>query len=487
MTYLPRVRRAAIGVAVLLMILLVVACSSAPIQPADVAEAPAPTAAAVEESANAPVDNPALDAPTLQVAAAIPSDETYKGLPVGFTEDGLPYRGSPDAPIVMLEYSDYECPFCNRYFIQTEPALDESYVRTGKVRVVFHDFPLASLHPRAPSIHMAGLCVAEQGSAAAYWQMHAEIFRSVDEWSRSADPMSIMARLAESIGVDMDAYSACVDAGDQFVTVSDRVDIAFARGFGGTPSFQFVRTSDSVVFEMVGAQPYEQFSGLIDSILAGAMPQAPAQAGSQDQGDGGIPFWASAEGLQPDPARPGYNVAGDQYKGSPEAALVVIEFASYQCPYCQRHALDTQPTLDELFVDTGKVMWVFKHFPLSSQAQSPAAGVAAECAAEQGKFWEMHDLLFENTQRWSISEPGPVFADIALGLGLDVDAFTTCYDDPAIMARVQSDSADGGPFVRGTPTFIVLRGEEGSIIPGALPLDTFVEVLEEELATIGVN
>jgi hypothetical protein len=61
-----------------------------------------------------------------------------------------------------------------------------------------------------------------------------------------------------------------------------------------------------------------------------------------------------------------------------------------QCPFCQRHSLETQPVLDEQFVDTGKVLWIFKHFPLSIHPQAPAAGIAAECAADQGQFWEMH-------------------------------------------------------------------------------------------------
>jgi protein-disulfide isomerase len=110
-----------------------------------------------------------VDGSELIGGAALGGDETYKGLPVGFTEEGFPYRGDPDAPIVMIEYSDFGCPFCNRHFIQTEPAVDEAYVRSGDLRVVFHDFPLVSLHPNAPAAHEASLCVAGQGSASQYW------------------------------------------------------------------------------------------------------------------------------------------------------------------------------------------------------------------------------------------------------------------------------------------------------------------------------
>jgi protein-disulfide isomerase len=430
------------------------------------------------------------EAPTaslLELAGGEPvgSEETYKGLPVGFTEEGFAYRGSPDAPIVMIEYSDFGCPFCNRHFVQTEPAVDESYVRTGQVRVVFHDFPLVSLHPNAPAAHEASLCVANQESAAAYWNYHAELFRSVEEWQSAADPLPIFARLAEQTGIDMALYEACMVSGEMESVVQERVDAAFARGFSATPSFQVVRATDVAVFELIGAQPYEQFAGVVDAALAGEMPVA--QAPQPEQQEEGIPFWATSEGWQPDPDRPGYNMAGDQYRGDLSAPVTVVEFSDFQCPFCQRHNVETQPTLDEKYVDTGKVLWVYKHFPLSIHPQAPAAGVASECAAEQGKFWEMHAALFASVERWSIEEPTEVFKEVAAEVGLDGDAFAACLEDPEMMERVDSDMAEGAQFVQGTPTFIIVRGVSGSIIPGALPEATFSQVLDEELAAAGAT
>lgn len=449
-------------------------------------EAPAAdaTAAPAEEAADGGAAAEAAAVPTLEVAAAIPGEETYKGLPVGFTEDGLPYRGDPDAPIVMVEYSDYGCPFCNRYFVQTEPALDESYVRTGQVRVVFHDLPLESLHPNAPAAHTASLCVAEQGSATRYWEVHAELFRAVDEWQGAADPLPIFARLAEEVGTDMTAYDACMAAGEQAAVVQDRVDLALARGFSGTPSFQFVRQDDDVVFTLVGAQPYEQFAAVVDNALAGAMPQPEQPAADAGQPQEGIPFWATAEGWAPDPDRPGYNVAGDQYRGNLDAPITIIEFSDFQCPFCKQHVTDTEPALNEAFVETGKVLWVFKHFPLNIHPQAPNAGVAAECAAEQGQFWEMYHLLFETVDAWSVNDPFDVMVGLAGELNLDTEAFAACLEEPEMAQRVQSDLDEGAPFVRGTPTFIILHGEQGSIIPGALPADRFIEILNEELAAV---
>lgn len=436
-----------------------------------------------EADASSATGGPTMD--ELAGGAPLPSDETYKGLPVGFTEDGFLYRGDPDAPIVMIEYSDFACPFCNRYFVQTEPAFDESFVRTGQVRVVFHDFPLVSLHPNAPAAHEASLCVADQGSATMYWNYHAELFRAVEEWQSSADPLPILARVAEEVGSDADAYAACMDAGTYTDVVQARVEMGFERGFNATPSFQVVRGEDNAVFEVIGAQPYEQFAATVDAALAGETPAVAAEPEQPQQQ--GIPFWATAEGWEADPDRPGYNMAGDQYRGEVDAPLTVIEFSDFQCPFCARHNADTQPILDEKYVETGKVLWVYKHFPLNIHPQAPAAGVAAECAAEQEMFWEMHAALFDSVQEWSVNEPNPFFVDLAVELGLDSAAFAACLDDPAMMARVDEDMAEGRQFVQGTPTFIIVRGDEGSIIPGALPEATFSEVLDEELAAAGVT
>jgi protein-disulfide isomerase len=442
------------------------------------------TAEATEEAAEENAA-PAVDAMALIGGAAIPSDETHKGLSVGFTEDGFAYRGNPDAPVVMIEYSDYGCPFCNRHFVQTEPAIDEAYVRSGEVRVVFHDFPLESLHPNAPAAHTASLCVADQGSAATFWEYRAELFRSVDEWQSSFEPLAIFASLAEEAGVDMAQYEACMSGGEKAAVVQARVDAAFERGFNATPSFHVVRPEDNAVFELIGAQPYEQFAATMDSALAGEMPVAAAPEPEPQQQ--GIPFWATAEGWQPDPDRPGVNMAGDQYRGSVDAPVTVIEFSDFQCPFCLRHSTETQPILDEKYVDTGKVLWVYKHFPLNIHPQAPAAGVAAECAGEQGSFWEMHEALFGSVEAWSIADPNAVFESLAEELALDGEAFSACLTDPEILARVNSDLAEGQQFVEGTPTFIIVRGEQGSIIPGALPEATFSEVLDGELAEAGVT
>jgi protein-disulfide isomerase len=470
------------GVLLVVISLAVAACALPGTQPDDPQAVTEPAAAGEDpDPVNVDTGNP--DSADPESADTNPADqfavdqaptETYLDIPVGITASGLPYRGDPDAPVIMVEYSDYQCPFCGRHFVQTEPALTEKYVRDGQVRMVFIDFPLEQLHPNAPRAHEAGLCVLAQGSAANYWKMHGELFRSGQEWGGSLDPLEVYTRLAEEAGADMDAFNECMENGEQRDAVAQQVDRAMQQGFGGTPSFQLIRVEDGAISQLVGAQPFDQFEAQIDLLLSGESPQVAEQ---QSGGAADIPFWATEEGWQPDPDRPGYNMAGDQYKGSLDAPITIIEFSDLECPFCKRHTEQTQPTLDEQYVDTGKVLWVFKHFPLDIHP-----GAAAECAAEQGQFWEMVDLLFERQSDWSTANPVPVLTEIAEELGLDGGAFTACIEDDEIADRVISDLQDGTPFVRGTPTFIVLHQGEGSIIPGALPAESFTQVLDEILA-----
>lgn len=479
--------------ALILAIGLITACAApTPVSPqpdsaAEQAEATAEPAEATAEPAEAtaePAESTVVtdtDATTDAAAPAVvfEASDTYRDLPVGFTPEGWAFRGSPDAPLTMYEYSDFQCPFCARYFVQTEPAINESYVRSGQMNVVFVDFPLVQLHPNAPAAHEAALCVADQG-AALYWAIHDQLFRTQSEWSNSLDPAPVFERLAGEIGADVTAFTECVAGTEKEAIVQQNVAQSEAFGFSGTPSFRVVNNASGEAFPLVGAQPFDQFAGTIDAVLAG---EAPASAQQQEQqGSAEIPFWATAEGVALDPDRPGYTVAGDQTRGDPNAKVTVVEFSDFQCPFCGKHAIETQPTLDEKYVDTGKVRWVFKHFPLSIHPQAPAAGIAAECTAEQDKFWEMSHLLFESVSTWSINEPNPVFVELANQLGLDTAAFEACLSDPEIQARVDSDLADGAPFVRGTPTFIVLAGEGGQIIPGALPLERFEEFFDQIIA-----
>lgn len=467
--------RLSLFIGLLLLALLAAGCTALPIQPASGTVPDETTSAAVEDEASS------------SVAAEVPSStETYDGMPVGFTAEGYAYRGNPNAPITMYEFSDFECPYCSRYFVQTEPAINEAYVKTGQVLVVYRDLPLADLHPNSVAAHEASLCVADQG-AALYWDMYSELFRTQTVWSNLTDPTSELAKLAEGVGADMTAYNNCVAGGEREADVQARVNEGLALGFNGTPTFLITSADFPEGFSLVGAQPFDVFAETIDAIAAGEEPPIAAEQAAAQNQDSGIPAWASPEGKAVDANNPGFTVFGDQTRGAPDAPIVIVEFSDFQCPYCLRHHVETQPILDEQYVDTGKVRFVYKHFPLSIHPQATAAGVAAECASDQGAFWEMSDLLFDTVEEWSISDPSPVFVDLANQLDLDVDAFSACLADPEVAARVSADMSDGSQYVTGTPSFIILYGQGGQIVPGALPVETFSELLDGILGELGIE
>jgi len=406
-----------------------------------------------------------------------PALETYQGMPVGFTIDGHPFRGNPDAPLTLVEYTDYVCPFCGAYFRLTLPSLLEKYVRTGQVKFEVRDLPLVSLHPTAPRIAAAVACVAE-GSATRFWQMHDALFQAQQEWSRLPDPSAFLADQAKKTGVDMKIYEECISSGRHDASVQQSVAAAQAQGFTGTPSFQFVRQVNGKVFPLVGAQPVEVFAGWMDSLLAG---NEPPQAKEPEKPE--LPLWAKAEGLAPDPKRPGFTVAGDRYRGDPNAKLVVVEFGDFECPSCQRHALTTQPELDKRFVETGQVMWVVKHFPLRMHSHAPVAAAAAECAGDQGKFWPMHHLLYERREQWSTADNLDVaLAKLAADLKINESRFSACLTGRNALERVLRDLYDGQAVgLRNSPTFIVFSGGTSDALVGARSTEQFVTTLQRQL------
>ena len=116
--------------------------------------------------------------------------------------------------------------------------------------------------------------------------------------------------------------------------------------------------------------------------------------------------------------------------------------------------------VDKQFVETGDILWVFKNLPLAEHPQAAAAATAAECAGEQGKFWEMHDALFETVEQWAVDDVDPELIAIAAGLGLEAAPFATCLSSRGALERVLGDVQDAQGVVSVTPTFIALYGRQ---------------------------
>ncbi len=408
-------------------------------------------------------------------AAAGVNQVIYKGIAAGITPEGFPYLGSADAPITLEEYSDFQCPYCARHFSQAFPTLMQKYIQSGQVKYVFRDMPLASLHPTSPQAHAAARCVAEQG-ATLFWAMHDTLFTNQEQWRSLPDPATYLAEAAKNAGADTAAYQACLAAGRSQTAVQQSIAAGSALGFNGTPSFQFIVNRSGKTYQLVGANPVDSYTQMIDTLLAGKEPSQPTPAPTAAPAE--LPLWANPRGLAPDPARPGFDLAGDPYKGSPQAKVVVVEFSNFQCPACQKHTLEAQPAIDKVLVDTGQVLWVFKNLPLRSEPQSTAAAAAAECAGEQGKFWQMHDLLFANQSQWAIDPPDPALTALAGQLKLDAAKFSACLAGRRALERVLNDLYDAQGVATTTPTFVVITGGKGTLMQGSRPSDEFIKTLQ---------
>lgn len=179
--------------------------------------------------------------------------------------DGAPVKGDPQAPLILMEFSDYECPFCARHFQTTWPQIAQHYIRTGKLRYVFRDFPLEAIHRHAVKAAEAAHCAGEQGR---YWSMHDRLFAH-----RTALGAEKLPHHAEAVGLVLPEFQACLDSG----RYADQVRQGFAdgkkAGVRGTPTF-FVgiigdqRRTISATRVIRGAVPFAEFQKVLEHLLA---------------------------------------------------------------------------------------------------------------------------------------------------------------------------------------------------------------------------
>ena len=183
---------------------------------------------------------------------------------------------------------------------------------------------------------------------------------------------------------------------------------------------------------------------------------------------------ANAGGLGGSPT--GAALADDDPSFGPEdAAVTIVEFSDFNCTFCTRFATETLPQLQARYGE--KIRFVYRDYPILGGSE-PA--IASNCAHDQGKFWEFHNLLFANHQARSRD----MYISFADELGLDSDAFATCLDDQAKVEEMTLDYIDGQTLgIQGTPRFYI----NSKVISGAQPFDTFALVIDSELEKAGIT
>ncbi len=171
--------------------------------------------------------------------------------------------GQSDAPLVMVEYTDYQCPFCNRFYTTTFPELKKQYIDTGKLRFISRDYPLA-FHPHSQKAAQATRCGGEQDK---FWQLKDALMIN---FSRVTP--ELITSLARDAALDMGKFQECMDSGRHLPEIKDGIDAANAIGINGTPSFVVGRVTGGYLegYLLVGAQPFSAFEALIKEIQSGA-------------------------------------------------------------------------------------------------------------------------------------------------------------------------------------------------------------------------
>lgn len=173
--------------------------------------------------------------------------------------DPLLFRtlGAANAPVTVYEMSDFQCPFCRRHSLETFPQIEREYITTGKVRWIFINFPLTSIHPNAVAAHELAMCAGRQGK---FWPAHELVFRTQGTWSPLRDPGAFLATLVDSLRLPRAATLRCLERGETRAEVQSDTDGSIRAGANSTPTFYIEGGL------LTGAQPMPVFRQVLDSI-----------------------------------------------------------------------------------------------------------------------------------------------------------------------------------------------------------------------------
>jgi len=407
--------------------------------------------------------------------AADDGDVTRFRVPVS---DDNPSYGPDDALVTIVEWSEFQCPFCSRV-LPTMSRIKNEY--RGRVRIVWRNNPLP-FHQNAKPAAILAMEAYEQGGAEKFWQIHDVLFENQRSLER-AD----LERYAQQAGLDMGQVRAALDNDEHMDVIQADQRLAQQIGARGTPNF-FINGR-----QLTGAQPYERFKTIIDEEIANAQrlvqsgtpanrvyaaltrngrtSAAPAGNDNNDRPE-------RPRRRQPDPAAV-YKVElqGDllPQRGPDDALVTIVEFSDFECPFCGR----VEPTINSILEEYGndvRVVWMNNPLPFHRNAK-PAAIAALEAYEQQGNrgFWAFHEKMFEN-QRGLTRENLEQWAQ---EIGLNMAQFRAALDGNEHEDAInQQQALARGLGATGTPSFFI----NGRNLRGAQPLQAFKTVIDEELA-----
>jgi len=412
---------------------------------------------ASNRESTAPTSGRAEDAGALPTFATGP--EEPQGPERFFVEVGdAPFRGPVEAPVTVIMFSDFECPFCLQGY-ETLERLGEKY--GDRVRLVYKAFPL-DIHENALVLAMAARSAQAQDR---FWEFHDLLFKP-----QASGPEHLLD-LARSAGLDLDALVRDVESLEYGPEVYRDMRQGRRLGVSSTPTF-FINGR-----LLTGAKPLEAFEAIVDEELgvvqkwrAEGLPADHVYAHAIKDGYRRVEYSEGQRGLDPDEVV-AVPIGDSPTRGPANAEVTIVAFEDFECPFCVR-GHEALAELERIYPD--RLRFVFKHNPLHFHRHAFTASRAAMVAAEQGKFWEYHDRLYARGAAFD----DDALAAIAQDIGLDMPRFLQRMSKADLDARIEVDLELAAAIgVTGTPAYFI----NGRPVEGAMPLLHFRLIVEEEM------
>lgn len=362
-------------------------------------------------------------------AAPKKGEDTKTVWKVQIDPDHDPVRGPKYAPVTIVEFSDFQCPFCGK-MPPVYKKIEETY--GDKVRVFFKQNPL-SFHKHAQLAAEASLAAHAQGK---FWEMHDLLFANQKALER-AD----LERYAKQIGLDMAKFKAALDNHTYKAWIADDQEAAGEVKAQGTPN-AYINGR-----QLTGAKSFEDFKAIIDQELVHAKKVMDSGVKLEDLYGKLIAKGKRFQVL--DERVNTFDLSKAAIKGDKNAPITLVEFSDFQCPYCSRMVAPLEGLVAKY---PAKTRFIFKQFPLSFHKNARNAARASLAAQAQGKFWEMHDIMFQN-QKALDRDKLSIYAE---QVGLDRAKFDAAVDSDTYEGRIKAEIAEGQRAgVRGTPSLYI--------------------------------
>jgi protein-disulfide isomerase len=393
--------------------------------------------------------------------------KTVFKVPVGSS----PVLGNPNALVTIIEFSDFQCPFCSR----VEPQLKSVRDKYGdKVRLVWKNEPLP-FHPAATPAAEAAMEVRAEKGDKGFWDVHDKFFAAQKDLMNGKDPnIDAIVKIASDAGGSADKVKAAITGQTHKKEIDADNELSQDFQASGTPHF-FINGR-----RLVGAQPVEKFEKIIDEEITKAQALISKGTKPSDLYDTLV---KDGKGVPPPEMKdvPANLPANDPARGNLSGKVTIHEWSDFQCPFCGR----VEPSVSQVMKDYGdKIKFVWHDLPLPMHADAPLAAQAGREAFKQkgpSAFWSLHDKLFANQQKIKRDD----LDGYAKEMNLDMDKWKAALDGSTHTSEIEADkTAAGADSISGTPAFLIVPNgaKQGYFINGAQDYTKFKKLIDRALA-----